>query len=104
MLLCVPRRSRFEVIGGFVNAIFLICIALAIVLEGVERLWEPPEINSDNLLLVAVLGFVVNMVGLFFFHDHAHGGHGHEDGCHGHSNENMQGNVCSTHALFGLLR
>ncbi len=34
------------------NAIFLICIAVAIVLEGVERLWEPPEINSENLLLV----------------------------------------------------
>ena len=32
---------------------------------------------------VAVLGFAVNMVGLFFFHDsHAHGGHGH--GGHGH--------------------
>ncbi len=39
-------------LGGFVNAIFLICIAVAIVLEGVERLWEPPEINSENLLLV----------------------------------------------------
>jgi Cation efflux family len=48
-----PSRSRFEVVGGFVNAVFLICIALAIVLEGVERLFEPPEINSDNLLMVS---------------------------------------------------
>lgn len=37
---------------------------------------------------VAVLGFAVNMVGLFFFHD-SHHGHSHEHG-HSHSNENMQ--------------
>lgn len=86
----MDSRSRYEVVGGFVNAIFLICIALAIVLEGIERLWEPPEINSDNLLLVAVLGFGVNMVGLFFFHD-SHGGHSHADHGHSHSSENMQG-------------
>ena len=49
-------RSRFEVLGGFVNGIFLVCIAIAIVLEGVERLWEPPEINSENLLLVRSVG------------------------------------------------
>jgi solute carrier family 30 (zinc transporter), member 5/7 len=37
-----------------------------------------------------VLGFVVNMIGLFFFHDFSHG-HGQCDHGHSHSNENMQG-------------
>jgi Co/Zn/Cd efflux system component len=44
-----------------VNAVFLICIALAIVLEGVERLFAPPEINSDNLLLVGA-GLVIPLI------------------------------------------
>jgi hypothetical protein len=78
-----------------VNGIFLVCIAVAIVLEGVERLWEPPEINSENLLLVAILGFLVNMVGLVFFHDHHGHGHSHSHGgtgsCDHHKSENMQG-------------
>lgn len=34
---------------------------------------------GSNLLLVSVLGLAVNVVGLVFFHEHAHGG-SHE-GC-----------------------
>jgi zinc transporter 1 len=41
------------------------------------------------------MGFVVNMIGLFFFHDHGghnHGGHSHGGGsCDHHKSENMQG-------------
>jgi zinc transporter 5/7 len=45
-----------------------------------------------------VLGFLVNLVGLFFFHDHhshhhAHDDHDHNHGSHAHdhSNENLYG-------------
>lgn len=34
-----------------------------------QRIFEPPEILSDNLVLVSVLGLLVNMVGLVFFHE-----------------------------------
>ncbi len=56
------------------------------------RLVEPPEVHTDHLLLVSTIGFCINLVGLFFFHDFAHGGS--EGECHGHShgtNENMRG-------------
>ncbi|EFA78612.1 putative zinc transporter [Heterostelium album PN500] len=82
--------GRVQILSGFVNGIFLIFIAITILMESIERLMEPPEINTDKLLLVSVLGFLVNMVGVFSFHgDHGHshggGGGGHSHGHHGHS-------------------
>ncbi|KAI1304083.1 putative zinc transporter msc2 [Mortierella claussenii] len=93
--------SRIETLSGFSNGIFLSLISIFIVIEAIERLVHPPEMNTHRLLLVSFLGFVVNMVGIFAFnHGHAHGhghshghdhghGHGHDHG-HGH-NANMQG-------------
>ena len=59
-----------------------------------ERAIEPPEVKHERLFVVSVLGFLVNLVGIYAFqHGHAHGGHGHSHGgghghSHGHSHEN----------------
>lgn len=90
---------RAEIMTGFLNAIFLIFIAFFILSEAVERMSAPPEIHHERLFVVSVLGFVVNLVGIFVFqhggdsHGHSHGGissHGHSHGgsSHGHSHEN----------------
>lgn len=77
---------RAEVIAGFVNSLFLLFIAFFILSEGVERLIEPPEVKHERLFVVSVLGFLVNLVGIYAFN---HGGHGHSHGggggSHGHS-------------------
>ncbi|KAG0343793.1 putative zinc transporter msc2 [Podila humilis] len=92
--------NRIETLSGFSNGIFLSLISIFIVIEAIERLVHPPEMNTHRLLLVSFLGFVVNMVGIFAFnHGHAHGhshGHGHGHDHHGHDhghghNANMQG-------------
>ena len=44
--------ARYEVLAGFVNAIFLVFVAVTVVLEGFERLYAPPEIHSEHLLMV----------------------------------------------------
>jgi zinc transporter 5/7 len=83
--------GRFEVLSGYVNAVFLVLIGSLIVLESIERILEPQEISTDSLLFVSVGGLVVNLVGLAFFHEahhHAHGGgcsHSHSNESHGHS-------------------
>ncbi|KAI9142909.1 cation efflux family-domain-containing protein [Paraphysoderma sedebokerense] len=87
--------SRIETLSGFANGIFLIFISFFIIVEAIERLIHPPEMNTDRLLLVAVMGFIVNMIGIFsFHHGHGHGGHGHSHGHdHGHDHHhdhNMQ--------------
>lgn len=43
-------------------------------------------IETDGLLTVSTLGFCVNLIGLFFFHDSHDHGHDHD-----HDNENMYG-------------
>ncbi len=59
----------------------------------------PPEIHHERLFVVSVLGFIVNLIGIFVFqhggdsHGHSHGGissHGHSHGGkdHGHSHSN----------------
>jgi zinc transporter 5/7 len=101
-----------EVLSGFINGIFLIFIAFAILLESVERYYHPQDINTDKLLLVSCLGLAVNLVGVVAFHDlhggggdhghsHSHGhSHGHDHG-HGHKEGKPEKKVVNEN-IFGL--
>jgi len=91
---------RAETLAGFINGLFLLFISFFILSEAVERLVEPPEVKHERLLVVSILGFLVNLVGIFVFqhggagHNHSHGGgdHGHShDGGHGHSHDSGHG-------------
>ena len=76
--------GRAQVLGGFVNGLFLIFVALFIVTEALERFAEPPDVNTEMLLEVSVMGLLVNILGIFAFqHAHTHGG----EACHGHGGE-----------------
>ncbi|GAV80831.1 Cation_efflux domain-containing protein [Cephalotus follicularis] len=83
-------RGRFEVLSGYVNAVFLVLVGALIVLESLERILDPQEISTNSLLTVSIGGLLVNVVGLIFFHEehhHAHGGscsHSHHDHHHSH--------------------
>ncbi|XP_061681622.1 zinc transporter 7 isoform X3 [Syngnathoides biaculeatus] len=93
---------RAEVLGGFVNGLFLIFTAFFIFSEGVERALEPPDVHHERLLPVSVAGLLVNLVGIFVFQ---HGGHGHSHGeqGHGHSHSLFNGAARQTagHAHHG---
>lgn len=81
-------RGRFEVLSGYVNAVFLVLVGALIVLESFERLLDPQEISTNSLLTVSIGGLLVNVVGLIFFHEehhHAHGGTGTCTHSHSHS-------------------
>ncbi|XP_050224016.1 uncharacterized protein LOC126673791 [Mercurialis annua] len=81
-------RGRFEVLSGYVNAVFLVLVGALIVLESFERILDPQEISTDSLLTVSIGGLLVNLVGLVFFHEehhHAHGGSGSCSHSHSHS-------------------
>ncbi|XP_031492609.1 uncharacterized protein LOC116259108 [Nymphaea colorata] len=90
-------RGRFEVLSGYVNAVFLVLVGALIVVESFERILDPQEISTGSLLSVSIGGLVVNLVGLIFFHEehhHAHGGAGacsHSHGHHSHSHEHEHG-------------
>jgi zinc transporter 5/7 len=77
--------GRSEVLGTFINSVFLVFVALYIVFESIERFISPKEIHSDHLILVSFIGLLVNLLGVYYLH----GTHGHshveERSSHGHS-------------------
>ncbi|XP_039250531.2 proton-coupled zinc antiporter SLC30A5-like [Styela clava] len=103
--------GRVEVLAGFVNGLFLLVIALFLLAEAFQRLFNPPKINTDRLLIVSIGGFLVNLVGVTIFsHNHSHG-HSHSEHCshgdkhhhhdHGSGNSNIKG--IYLHILADLL-
>jgi solute carrier family 30 (zinc transporter), member 5/7 len=85
--------GRVEIVAGFVNCIALVFAAGSIVVEAIERIYDPVEVSGEKLLLVSVVGLLVNLVGIFAFeHGHAggdHGGHSHPHS-HDHSHSGHQ--------------
>lgn len=88
--------KRAETIGGFVNAGFVLSMAVFVVLQAVpDFIYEDPDkIPHDealNFVIVAAVGIFLNIIGMVAFcgHGHSHGGHGHSHGGggggHGHS-------------------
>eukprot|EP00112_Aurelia_sp_Birch-Aquarium-sp1_P010818 Seg2298.6 transcript_id=Seg2298.6/GoldUCD/mRNA.D3Y31 product="Zinc transporter 5" protein_id=Seg2298.6/GoldUCD/D3Y31 len=83
--------GRVEIIAGFVNGLFLVVIAFFVFIAALQRLLDPPKVNTEKLMAVSVAGLFVNLIGIFAFsHAHSHGGvacdHGKSDGGHfGHS-------------------
>ncbi|KAH0836579.1 cation efflux protein [Lanmaoa asiatica] len=80
--------GRIETLSGFANGIFLILISIFIVFEAVQRLIDPPEMSTSQLLLISSLGLGVNLFGMFAMGGHHHHGHSHDHGCgHGHGHD-----------------
>jgi zinc transporter 1 len=77
--------QRAETLGALVNGVFLVALCVSIFLEAIQRFVEPQEVTQPKLILiVGCLGLASNIMGLFLFHDHGHGGHGHSHGGHSH--------------------
>lgn len=55
--------------------------------EAIERTFEPPEVHHERLFVISVMGFIVNLVGIFVFQ---HGGQGHHHGHGGCSHSHSQ--------------
>ncbi|WVW80235.1 hypothetical protein I302_102213 [Kwoniella bestiolae CBS 10118] len=78
--------SRVETLSGFANGCFLILISIFIIFEGIQRVIDPPEMETQQLLLVSGVGLAINLFGMWATGGHHHHGHGHShDHGHGHS-------------------
>ncbi|BGP41590.1 Putative zinc transporter msc2 [Rhodotorula kratochvilovae] len=91
--------SRVETLSGFANGIFLCLISVFIVFEAVERLLDPPEMNTGQLLTVSAVGLAVNLVGMVAT-GHGHHGHSHGGGGGGHSHGHSHAPVRSKSTPF----
>uniref|UniRef100_A0A914H3Q8 Prokaryotic-type class I peptide chain release factors domain-containing protein n=1 Tax=Globodera rostochiensis TaxID=31243 RepID=A0A914H3Q8_GLORO len=74
---------RAEVLGALVNGVFLLALCFTIFIESVQRLLKPEPIkNPVNVLIVGLIGFFINLIGMIMFRGHVghtHAAHGVED-------------------------
>ncbi len=78
---------KIEILGGFISAILLGGVAVAMAVVAVDRLLHPAVIQFNQAILVAVIGLVVNLLSILLLrdrHDHRHGHH------HAHVNLNLR--------------
>lgn len=52
---------RFEILAALLNGVALLGITFFIFYEAWQRIAAPPEVRSDPMLVVAILGLLVNM-------------------------------------------
>ncbi len=86
--------GKVSVLGGFASAIALAVVALFMGFESVHRFFEPPRIQFNQALIVAVIGLAVNLICAVLLqgrdghgHDHHHHDHDHEH----HHDLNLRG-------------
>jgi len=64
-----PERTygyyRVEILAALTNAVVLIGISFYIIYEAYQRFFNPPEVQSKGMLLVAVVGLCVNIASMF---------------------------------------
>ena len=56
---------RLEILAALANAVLLFGVGFYVLYEAVQRLGEPPEVPGLPMLVVAVVGLAVNLVGLW---------------------------------------
>lgn len=55
---------RAEILGAAAQAAMLLAVGLYVLVEGVQRLFSPPEVASGAMVVFGVVGLVGNAVGL----------------------------------------
>ncbi len=55
---------RFEILAAAFNALLLFAVAGYVLWEGIARFFEPVEVQSTGMLIVAVIGLVVNFISM----------------------------------------
>lgn len=56
---------RAEILAALANAVVLIGISLYILYEAYQRFLNPPQVQSGAMLIVAGIGLIVNLTGMF---------------------------------------
>ena len=58
------QGDRFEVLGATLQAAVLLAVAVYVFVEGIRRLFEPPEVSSTAMIVFGVIGLVGNLVAI----------------------------------------
>jgi len=77
-----PQRSygfyRLEILASFVNSVILALLSVYVLYEAFRRIFEPPEIQSFPIIIVAAIGLALNFIGMILLNNLGHH-HTHND-------------------------
>lgn len=60
--------KRFEILSAFINASALTVISIYLIYEAFLRFIHPEPVKSRLMLLIAIIGFLANLVSMLFLH------------------------------------
>ena len=81
--------GKVSVLGGFASAVALAVVALVMLLESIQRIFDPHIIQFNEAIAVASLGLCVNIASAFLLKDdHYH--HEHDNEHHHHHDHNLR--------------
>ena len=78
---------RYSIVGAMINLIILLVGSVIVIYTAIPRLLNPSLINHDGMLILAILGIIVNLVGFLKTHN----------------SSNIAQNTVSLHLLEDLL-
>jgi len=93
---------RVEVIAALVNGFSLLVIAIGIWVEAVRRWQSPVEIKSLEMMVIAIIGLVVNIIVAFILGEHDHQ-HGHDHPASKKESRNLNIQSAYLHVLGDLI-
>ena len=70
---------KIEILAGYSSAILLMVVALFMVVQSIERLFNPVQIHYNEAIAIAILGLTINLICAWLLHDDHHHHHHHED-------------------------
>lgn len=59
---------RTEILAALANGSILILVSAYIFYESYQRFSDPPEVTGSLMLIIAIIGFIANMVGIKILH------------------------------------
>lgn len=59
---------RAEVLGALFNGVVLLVVSVLIIKESITRFFEPAEVETNLMIMVAVGGLIINIIGLSLLH------------------------------------
>lgn len=70
-----PSKSygykRFEILAALLNGLVLIILAVYIMIEAVNRISTPQEVMGRNMMIIAIIGLIINIVVAWILHTQA---------------------------------
>jgi cation diffusion facilitator family transporter len=89
--------GKFGDLAAFASAVALAILAVGVVAESVERLFDPVTVRYGEALPIAAIGLAVNIISALILqtphshgHDHGHDHDGHAGHDHAHHDNNLR--------------